>query len=252
MITYLRLFFLFTILIGCAPQNEDDSRSQIYITSAASLTDVMNEMKANFEAEHPNIEVVFQFGGSRKLAQQIIKGAPSDIFISANEREMDMLTEEGLIAEQSRFDFATNSLFVITKESKPSIQTLNDLKSDSFQYIAIGDPASAPVGMYTKEALVHTDLWEAMEEKFVFAKDVRQVLTYVESGNADAGIVYASDVAISNKVHEALEIDSSLHSMIIYPAALTASGEEKEEAQLFLEYLNTDEAAAILKNFKFQ
>ncbi len=208
------LFVCVFIMTGCASQNE---KSELTISAAASLTDAMEELTELFQQEQASVEFIFNFGSSGTLAQQIQHGAPVDVFLSADQAWMDTLEQEGLISSSTRYDFTGNTLVLIAaKDSDAAIHSFTELQAGESGQLAIGDPESVPAGKYTKEALETIGLWEELEPDFVLAKDVRQVLTYVESGNAELGFVYSSDTFISDAVKIVAElIPNGTHRLFI-------------------------------------
>ena len=244
------LLFLFN-LYGCALENGKEQKDELIISAAASLTDAMDEVKEIFEKEH-NVELTFNFGGSGKLAQQIQQGAPVDVFISANENWMDILIEEELIKADTREDITGNKLVLIVgKDSSIPYDSFEDLNGNDVDQIAIGNPESVPAGEYAEEILKNIGKWEELEERFVFAQDVRQVLTYVETGNADIGFVYASDAEMSELVKVIAESDPSMHDPIIYPGAITASSKNETAGNQFIQFLKSNEGQEILAKYGF-
>ncbi|TXL63377.1 molybdate ABC transporter substrate-binding protein [Cerasibacillus terrae] len=232
---------------------EQEEKTPLTISAAISLTDALEEMKAIFEEEH-HAELTFNLGGSGKLAQQIQQGAPSDVFISANQDWMDMLEEEELILADTREDVTGNKIVLISsKDADLSIDSLEDIDTvDSIKQIAVGNPETVPAGKYTEQALQSIKKWDELEDKIVLAKDVRQVLTYVETGNADIGFVYESDAKTSDDINILLTADSDMHDSIIYPAAVTKDTQHEELAKAFVEFLESDQAQDILKSYGFQ
>lgn len=252
------VLFLLLIFFTQACSKEDPAalqpqRAEILISAAASLTDALNEMKDSFEKEHPAIAVQFNFGSSGKLAKQIEQGAPSDVFLSASKKDMDYLGEKELIIKESRVDFTHNKLVLIAQqESQAAYRSFKEIKTDEIQHIAMGEPDIVPAGQYAKQVLEAVHLWEFLQGKLVLGSDVRQVLTYVESGNAELGIVYSSDAVISKKVKVIAVADSQWHEPIVYPGAILAGTQHKEEAQAFLNYISSDRAKAILEKYGFE
>ncbi|WP_458414340.1 molybdate ABC transporter substrate-binding protein [Schinkia sp. CFF1] len=256
------LIFLFLLLlIGCSPNNADQDSSlgkneekptELMVSAAASLTDALNEMKQVYESEHKPVHLLFNLGGSGKLAQQIEQGAPTDLFLSADQKSMDELEIKSLINADSRVDFTGNKMVLVgAKDQNLSISSFNDIDPDILSQVAIGEPESVPAGTYAKETLEALGMWDKIQSKLVYAKDVRQVLTYVESGNADIGFVYSSDALTSDKVKVLAEADSSLHTPIIYPAAIVADSNHQAEAKQFIEFLQSDAGQKILKKYGF-
>jgi molybdate transport system substrate-binding protein len=243
---------LLLIPTGCS-NGESSGKVELMVSAAASLTDALQEMKAPFEAEHPNIALTFNFGSSGKLAQQVEQGAPSDVFISASEKDMDTLQDEGLIVDGTRVDFTANELVLITNKDKTlAVDSFKDIDSSTIGHFAIGAPESVPVGRYTKEVLDHLGLWEPLQNKMVLGSDVRQVLTHVEMGNADLGVVYSSDAKISDQVKVLAVADAEWHGPIVYPGAVVSETKKPEEAKAFLAFLTSDEGKEVLKKYGFK
>src|SRR5699024_2759654 len=138
--------------------------------------------------------------GSGSLQQQISQGAPTDLFFSAAEDKYDVLVEEGIIAEEDGVDLLQNELVLIVPKENPAVERFEDLVRDEIDTISIGTPETVPAGKYAKESLERIGIWEEMESKVVYAKDVRQVLSYVETGNVNAGIVYRTDALNSDEI----------------------------------------------------
>ena len=259
-ISCFTLLFLL-IFAGCSPNNGGNEQEEVntheptelMISAAASLTDALHEIKQVYENEHKSVELLFNFGGSGKLAAQIEQGAPTDLFLSADQKSMDNLEKEALITIDSRADFTGNKIVLVgEKEKDLPITTLEDIDPNTLSQIAIGEPESVPAGKYAKEALEALGKWDAVQSKLVYAKDVRQVLTYVESGNADIGFVYSSDAQTSDKVKVLAEADSALHTPIVYPAAIVANSKNQTEAQLFINFLLSDVGQGILEKYGFE
>jgi molybdate transport system substrate-binding protein len=252
-IIYSFVMICFVLLpIGCTPEDKEE-KTTLMISAAASLTDVLNELKPVFEDEHPSIELTFNFGGSGKLAQMIIQGAPSDVFLSASESDMDRLQVEDLILKETRVNFAENELALIANKNNPvKVPSFNEISTVTVDHLAIGEPESVPVGSYTKQVLEHLNLWDSLQGSLVLSSNVRQVLTHVELGNADAGIVYASDALRSEKVTIAATADSDWHEPIMYPGAVVSNTSHSEEAGLFLAFLTSKKGQELLHKHGFK
>ncbi|WP_332631433.1 molybdate ABC transporter substrate-binding protein [Halalkalibacter flavus] len=244
--------------MGCSTQEEGGSERneavgedvEIIVSAAASLTEVLNDIKVSFEEEYPNINVTFNFGSSGALQQQIIQGAPVDIFFSAAQDKFEELVEQGFINEEVGFDLVGNQIVLVTTIDNEQIQSFDDLKEHA-QTISIGTPESVPAGKYAKEMLENVGLWNEIENKIVFAKDVRQVLTYVETGNVDAGIVYLTDALISSKVNIVTEAEEGTHEPIIYPLGVINESEKRNESMIFYEYLQSEKSLKIFEEYGF-
>ncbi|WP_019120088.1 molybdate ABC transporter substrate-binding protein [Brevibacillus massiliensis] len=226
--------------------------AELMVSAAASLTDALQELKSGFESEHPGVTLTYVFGSSGKLAQQIENGAPVDVFLSASGKDMDKLQEKNLIKQDTRIDFAKNQLVLVAnKSSSLQLDSFEQIAPDKVEHFAIGEPESVPAGRYAKEVLEHLKLWDSLQSKLVFANDVRQVLTYVESGNADLGAVYASDAVIAKQVKVLATADSNWHKPIVYPGAVVASAAHPVEAKAFLDYLQGDKGKEVLEKYGF-
>jgi molybdate transport system substrate-binding protein len=201
--------------------------------------------------KEPEVELQFNLGSSGMLQKQIEEGAPVDLFISAGKKQMDELAAKGLIIPETRSDLLGNELvLIVTKEKTNVIKTFADL-ADKANSISIGQPESVPAGKYGKETLTSLKLWDKVEKKIVFAKDVRQVLAYVDSGNVDAGLVYRSDTVALKSAHMAAVAPKGSHSPIVYPMAAVKSSKNLEVTKKFMDFLKTPEPAKVFANYKF-
>lgn len=250
-LVYLLCFTILLFFSGC---NDEEDQNVIHITvsAAISLTDALEDIQGLYEQDH-SVELTFNLGGSGTLSQQIQQGAPVDIFISANQEWMDMLESEDLIKRQTRTNITGNKLALITGENSAiDYQSFSDITSTDVEKIAIGNPESVPAGEYAETVLKHVSLWDELEDKLVFAKDVRQVLTYVETENADIGIVYESDAMGSEDVKILATAEVDAHDPIIYPAAMMSDTKIEQEAEAFITFLETDEAQQIFAEHGFK
>ncbi|HEY8879750.1 MAG TPA: molybdate ABC transporter substrate-binding protein [Roseateles sp.] len=222
---------------------------QLTVSAAASLTDAFKEIGPRFEASKPGTTVRFNFAGSGVLLQQIVQGAPVDVFVSADSETMSRGIAQKAIAADSRRDVASNSLVLITPTGS-AVKTARDLAAPGVKRIAIGKVASVPVGRYTQQALESAQLWSELQHKLVFADNVRQVLDYVSRGEVEAGFVYRTDAEIAkDKVRIAMTVGG--HSPITYPAAVVADSKQLALAQGFVSFLCGSEAQAILARYGF-
>lgn len=229
-----------------------NQKADLTIAAAASLTDALNELKISFNADYPNYHLTFTFGSSGKLATQIQQGAPADVFLSASKKDMDTLQNGKLIETNTRVNFAENRLVLIApRDTALPVAGFDKINPDAIKQMALGNPDSVPAGRYAKETLETVKLWDKLQSKIVFASDVRQVLTYVESGNVDLGAVYTSDALSTDKVKILAIADPRLHSPIIYPGAIVNTSKAAAAASVFLDYLNSEKAMLILSKHGF-
>ncbi|MFS0824312.1 molybdate ABC transporter substrate-binding protein [Bacillus sp. 1P02SD] len=251
---YRFIFLLILVLLlnacGSPKKTEDVKNMGITVSAAASMQNVLQELKENFEEKHSTIDISFNFGASGALSQQISQGAPVDLFLSASLEKFNDLREAGLVHEEFQQNLIGNEIVLITPEdNNKNIKSVEDLKKA--ERISIGIPEIVPAGAYAKEALDHMGLWDTIENKLVLAKDVRQVLTYVETGNVDAGFVYKTDTETSDHIQVITSVDSKYHSPIIYPIGVIKSSKHVEEATLFYEYLSSEEAITLFEEYGF-
>lgn len=193
----------------------------------------------------------FNLSGSGTLQRQVEQGAPVDVFISASPDEMDALGSEGLLLPGTRKDLVKNALVLIVPTGKSSVASFQDLAKPEVKLIAIGEPQTVPAGKYARETLNHFGLYEQLKTKFVFGKDVRQALTYVATGNADAGIVYATDARISSKVKVVATAPDESHSPVVYPVAVMQASRNPDGAKDFEAFLLGPPARDVFKKYGF-
>ena len=225
--------------------------AEVTVFAAASLTDSLKEIAANYEKTSGD-KISFNFGASSTLARQIEAGAPAGIFFSADEAQMNGLATNGLIDPATRKSILGNSLVVvIPSDSTLQINSAGDLTNASVKQIALADPKAVPAGVYAKAWLTKLKLWPAIEPKVVPTENVRAALAAVASGNVDAGVVYKTDAAISKNVKIAYEVPRADGPDISYPMALVKSSPESEAAKKFLDYLSSKEAGQVFTRYGF-
>ncbi len=260
LITWISVSFL--AVVGCSqltsntPANKatQSQTAQLTVSAAASMQDAMKAVGQAYQQEHSNTKITYNFGSSGTLVQQIQQGAPADIFISANEKFMDELDKKDLLLPGTRKDLLKNDVVLIVpnKANAPNISDFQQLTSSNIKRFSIGDPESVPAGRYAKEVLTNAKIYDRLKPKTVFAKDVRQVLSYVELGNVDAGIVYATDAKISNKVKVVATAPENTHKPITYPVAAIKRTKNPEAAKEFIQFLKSDRATDTFKKYGFQ
>ncbi|WP_339061001.1 molybdate ABC transporter substrate-binding protein [Tepidibacillus marianensis] len=226
---------------------------EIIVSAASSMTDVLLEIKTSFEKDNPGIKITYNLASSGKLSQQIEAGASVDVYIAASNNYMDDLEKKNLILTDTRKNIITNEIVLIGSKNKPhlitSFKELNNLKD---KQLAIADPESSPIGMYSKEVLQHFNLWTGFENKLILAGTVRQVLTYVENDNVDYGIVFSTDAIISDKVKVLAKATPSWHTPIVYSGAVIKGSQHEEEANNYLTYVTSSKGKAIFNKFGFK
>jgi molybdate transport system substrate-binding protein len=245
------LFIMSASAVPLHAQSNQDAPVELTVSAAISLKDPLDGIKAAYARQQPNVTVTFNFGGSGALQQQIENGAPVDVFLSAGAKQMDALDKKGLLLEGTKRNLLTNRLVLIVPLASEDVKGFADLTKDSVKHIAVGEPKSVPAGQYAQETLVALDLLEKLKPKLVYGNDVRQVLTFVETGDADAGFVYYTDAHFSKKVKIVAAAPDSFHSPIVYPVAVVKSTHHPEQATAFLKFLSSPEARSVFEEYKF-
>ena len=245
--TYLFLLISILLLFTVSCSNQEtgakdhkgkqttEESVELTVSAAISLTDALKEIEKDYTKDHP---VTFKFNlcSSGTLAQQIQQGAPVDVFISANEDWMDELEKGEEIDAATRQDVTRNIIVFITQKKQPAaVKKITQLNGNNVKQIAIGNPESVPAGKYTKETLTNLNKWDDLQDSFIMAKDVRQVLTKT-----------------SDKVTVTDTADQDLHAPIIYPAAVTKDSKHAKEAKDFIKYLESEEGQEKLEKYGFQ
>jgi molybdate transport system substrate-binding protein len=237
---------LFALQFGASAMAAD-----LIVSAAASLTNAFTDIGREFERVHPETKVLFNFGGSGQLLQQIAKGAPVDVFASADQETMDKAEAEGLVEAGTRADFVRNSLVVVVPANSAfSVASLNDLTKSEIRHIAIGNPESVPVGRYSKAVLTASGHWNTLEPKFVNTQNVRQSLDYVARGEVEAAFVYRTDAAIlPDKVTIALDVPTE--KPILYPIAAMKISGDKTGARDFIAFVRSNAGKKIMQKYGF-
>ena len=224
---------------------------EILVSAAASLTDALNDIGRSYRQKTKD-SVRFNFGPSSGLARQIEEGAPADIFFSADLPQMDALEKKNLLEPGTRKNLLSNQLVIIVPaDSKLAISSPKDLLKSQVKKIALAEPSSVPVGVYSKQYLSDEGLWNQVDKKVVPVQDVRATLASVESGNVEAGFVYKTDAAVSKKVKIAYEVPIEKGLKITYPVAIVKESKRKAAAREFVNYLRSAAGKDAFKKYGF-
>jgi molybdate transport system substrate-binding protein len=224
------------------------STEEVLVFAAASTTDALQEIAKEYSRPGADI-VTFSFGSSSTLAKQIIAGAPADIFLSADLAQMNLLEKAGLVHKEDRMDLLSNQLVVIVP-ARSEIPLTGPKDLANVPHVATADPDSVPVGVYARQWLESLGLWETIKPKIVPTLDVRAALAAVDSERAQAGIVYRTDAAISEKVKIAYLVPLERGPKIVYPVARLASS-RKHAASDFVAFLGGPKAKAVFARYGF-
>ncbi|GAB2896469.1 molybdate ABC transporter substrate-binding protein [Paralcaligenes ginsengisoli] len=228
------------------------SADELVISAAASLTNAFKAVAQKFESQNPGVHVLLSFGASDVVLQQIINGAPADIFASADQKSMDKAVAAKVVDPASRRDFARNEVvLIVPADSALGLHSAKDLTKAGVKRVTYGNPASVPVGRYTQAALKRVELWEPLQGKAVLAQNVRQALDYVARDEVDAGFVFATDAAIMPDKVKVLQ-SLATPEPVLYPIALTVREHRSSHAQAFLKFVLSPEGQAILARYGFR
>ncbi|MBP2626835.1 MAG: molybdenum transporter, periplasmic molybdate-binding protein [Firmicutes bacterium] len=246
----------FLFITGCgkmqpvvAPQSQ---LVEINVSAAMGLKDALLEIQQKYEADHP-IKIVYNLASSGALQTQIEQGASTDLFISAANKQMDALQKKNLIIPATRKNLVGNQLvLIVPKASKLELQSFQDLTNSNVTRFGMGMPDTVPAGEYAKQVLEKLQVWETVQEKAVMTKDIHTVLTYVETGNVEAGIVFSTVAAASDKVKVVAIAPENTHEPITFLGAVICGTKHPKEAEGFLQYLTSSDGMAVLNKYGFQ
>ncbi|WP_298518718.1 molybdate ABC transporter substrate-binding protein [uncultured Methanobrevibacter sp.] len=243
----------FDFLGGDSSGDTSLNGTDIKLAAAASLKNAYDDkLIPMFEEKYPGAKVTPTYASSGDLQSQIENGLDADVFMSAANKQMNALADEGLVDNKTNVQFLENKVvLIVPKDSKANISSFDDLKNVNGT-IAIGDPASVPAGQYAQEVLNNTGLWATVEPKLSLGTDVTAVLNQVAQGSADCGIVYATDAKSNDNVKVICEApDSALKTPVIYPVAVLKNSTNPDAANKFVEFLQTPEAQDVFVEYGF-
>lgn len=242
------------LVTGCGGDSgKVAEKVELQVSAAASLTDAMKEISAEYKKISPNTEIIFNFGSSGALQQAIENGGETDLFFSAAQKQMDALEKSENILPETRKNLLENEIvLIVPNDGDKNIQNFSDLTQENIQHIALGEPKGVPVGQYSEEIFKNLNILDAVKEKSFYGSDVRQVLAWVESGEADCGIVYATDAKISDKIKIVATAPENSHKPVIYPAAVIKDSKNIDEAKKFLDFTGSETAKKIFEKYGFK
>jgi molybdate transport system substrate-binding protein len=256
-IIVLTVLLILATVAGCAPKAASPQPTpppvSLTVAAAASLTDVLKEVDSLYMQGKPNVTVTPIFGGSGALQQQIENSGPAiDVFISAAAQQMDNLQKEQLLLDGTRENLLGNKLvLIVPNDSTLGITDFKDLAGDKVKHVAIGDPKSVPAGQYAAMVFQEDKIADQVKAKEVEENDVRGVLSAVESGNADAGIVFITDAMTSTKVKVVANAPDDINAQIVYPVAVIKASKNADAAKAYVAFLSSDPAKAIFQKYGF-
>jgi molybdate transport system substrate-binding protein len=226
--------------------------STLLVAAATSLQEALQEVTTLYVQANPNQRINYNFAASGTLQRQIEQGAPADVFIPAATKQMKALQEEGLLESGTQKNLLTNQLvLIIPKQTSVPLTDFKQLVQPEVELISVGEPRSVPAGQYATEVLKNLGILEQVQSKFVLGNNVKSVLTAVETGDVDAGIVYITDAKESDKVTVAATADEKLHAPIIYPIAVLKASKSLDESKKYVEFLQSNSAKTVFEKYGF-
>lgn len=238
-------------LAGCSTTTQA-SPVTISVAAATSLTDALKEINALYTRDKPNVTITPNFASSGTLQTQIENGAPVDVFISAAATQMDNLQKKDLLLNDTRQNLLNNKLvLIVSTDSTLGLTSFNDLTLDKVKKVAVGDPKSVPAGTYARQAFDQLGITSQIQPKEVLGGDVRQILTYVEGDNVDAGVVYSTDALTSGKVKVVASAPAEINARIVYPVAVIKASKIPDEAEAYLNFLFSTQAKTVFEKYGF-
>lgn len=244
------LTVLIQLLCAAAPvTSHATDKTVLMVLAGTGLKDALNELKEMY-VKKTGTEIRSSFAAAGILRKQIEEGVPADLFFTPGDKELDELQRQGLIIPETRTDLLGNEIVLVSaREKKCLIKSFDDL--DKAQSISIGLPATVPAGKYARETLSSLGLWNKVEKRILYAKDVRTVLAYVDSGNVDAGLVYRSDTAAMKSGTLVAVAPKGSHAPIHFSMAALKAGKHREATRKFMEFLKSPEAGKIFARYRF-
>lgn len=231
------------------PAAQSKRAGEVVVSAAASLADVLQQLAPLYE-RRTGERLVVNFAASNTLARQIVFGAPVDLFISADEAQMNSVAAE--IVPGTRVDLLSNQLAIAVPDDRPrTLTSARDLADASIRRIAIGDPAAVPAGVYARQYLQSIGVWPQIASRIVPSGSVRLALAAVENGAADAAIVYRTDIQSAAHARAALVIPRGEGPRISYPAAVIRNGKNTAGARRALDFLRSTDAGAVFARAGF-
>lgn len=240
----------FAVAMALTASVRPDAAGVVTVSAAVSLTQAMEAVGRAWQ-DAGGDAVRFNFAASNVLSRQIVRGAPVDVFVSADEAQMDVAAQAGAIDPGTRIRLLGNRLAVMTPRGSAPLTDSRGLLAASIRRIALGDPEAVPAGVYAREYLRGIGLWEGLQPKIVPVTSVRAALAAVENGSADAAFVYETDAAAARTARTAFVVPGGAAPQIVYPAAVVTAAPNRQGAERLMAFLRGPAASAIFARFGF-
>ena len=253
------IILLLLLATGCGPsQSAAPTPSaatpniELNVSAALGLKEALTEIQKEYAIVRPNVKIVYNYAAAGALQAQIEQGAPADVFLSAATRQMDELQKKSLIKTETRKNLVGNQLVLVAaKNSTLNLKDFKDLTQPGVQHFGLGAPETVPAGEYGIDVLKSLGIWETVKNKAVLGKDVRTLLAYAETGNAEASIVFSTVAATSDKVKIVAAAPAGSHKPIIFPGTVLAASKQSKAAEEYLNYLAGPEGMKVFVKYGF-
>lgn len=239
------------VLLSCVPAPKQEKPVFLTIAASNSLQEALLDLQKLYSKEKPNITIRYNFAVSGLLSEKIEQGSTADIYISAASKYMDALQSEGFMVPGTRKNFLRNRILLIVPKNTEAISDFKDLTSSKIKKVALAKPEIAPSGKYAQEVLRYLGILGKIKPKTVFVKDSDDVISYVATGKADAGIAFATKAILSNKIKIVAIAPENSHTPIVYSIAVLKTCKNVEEAKEFIQFLQSEPAEAVFVKYRF-
>lgn len=245
--------FSLALILSLSPSFRTIAQSPITLTvsSGAGLRNVMEAVQQAYAQRAANITINYNFAASGVLRRQIEQGASVDIALLASQEDMDALQSQNLLLEGTRRNLLKSEVALIVPKNSTGISSFQDLTSQTIKRIAIGEPRSVPLGQYAEEVFKYFEIRDRIQSKLVYSRSALEIMSYVESGNVDAGIVHDTNAKQSNQVRIVAIAPVGSHTPVIYPIAVLKNSRNPSAAKAFLQFLNSAQARAIFQQYGY-
>lgn len=252
----LTLCVTMSLFTACSKKQTQETKKadqvNLTILAASSMTDVLTELQKDYQTLNPNVKLTISFASSGALQTQIEEGAPADIFISAATKQMTALIDKKLMVDDSIVKLLKNKVvLVVPAKGTSKVTSFADAATDKVKRIALGESASVPAGQYAEDVFASLNILDKVKAKAVYGDNVRTVLTWIENGEADCGVVYATDAATTTNVKVICTAPEGSCKDIIYPAGIIKASKNIEASQAFLKFLQSDTATQKFEKYGF-
>ncbi|NJR63355.1 MAG: molybdate ABC transporter substrate-binding protein [Cyanobacteria bacterium CRU_2_1] len=221
------------------------------VSSGAGLRNVMEAVQQAYAQRTPNVKINYNFAASGVLRQQIEQGAPVDVALLASQEDMDALQSQNLLLEGTRRNLLKSEVVLIVPVHSTGVSSFQDLTGDRVKRIAIGEPRTVPLGQYAEEVFNYFGIHDQVQPKLIYARSALEIMSYVESGNVDAGIVHDANAKQSNQVQIVVTAPTASHTPVIYPIAILRSSRNASAARDFIQFLSSDQATGLFQQYSY-